>query len=118
MTATRIKKPEGSQTRSKGAMSPPSRRPKVEIVYCDVVSTPSFCVGYGESRRQPTDWMFEFRANVSADPRRGIAAFTYFATWRISPKLPGRLAAIVELKERARQKGIALLEVFDVWGPQ
>ena len=90
----------------------------VEVVYCDVVSTPCFYVGYYESRRQPTDWMFEFRANVQDDHLRGIRAFTYFATWRIASKLPGRLAAIVELKERALRKGIALLEVFGVWEPQ
>lgn len=105
MKSKRTKKPEASPR-------------KVEIVYCDVVSVPCFCVGYGERRRQPTDWMFDFRANVPADHQRGIAAFTYFATWRIAPKLPGRLAAIVELKDRAMRKGIELLEVFGVWGPQ
>ncbi len=94
------------------------KKVKVEIVFCDVVSTPCFFVGYGERRRQPTDWMFEFRANVRADHLRGIDAFTYFATWRIAPNLPGRLAAIVELKDRAMRKGIALLEVFGVWPPQ
>ncbi len=105
MKSNRIKKPAAS-----------ARRP--EIVYCDVVSTPCFYVGYGERRRQPTDWMFEFRANVPANHQRGIEAFTYFAQWRIAAKLPGRLAAIVELKERAMRKGIALLEVFGVWEPQ
>ncbi len=97
---------------------PKAKKPKVEIVYCDVVSTPCFCVGYGERRRQPTDWMFGFRANVAADFLRGIAAFTYFAWWRIAPNMPGRLAAIVALKDRAAAKGIELLEVFEVWGPQ
>ena len=89
----------------------------VEVVFCDWVGG-AFYVGYSERRRQPTDWMFDFRANVPANHQRGIEAYTYFAQWRIAAKLPGRLAAIVELKERAMRKGIALLEVFGVWPPQ
>ena len=103
--------------RIKEAETSSRRRPKVEIVFCDWVGG-SFCVGYGERRRQPTDWIFGFRANVAADFLRGIAAFTYFAWWRIAPNMPGRLAAIVALKDRAAAKGIELLEVFEVWGPQ
>ena len=74
--------------KSKRVKEPETSSRKVEIVYCDVVSTPCFYVGYGERRRQPTDWMFEFRANVPVNPLRGIEAYTYFATWRIAPKLP------------------------------
>lgn len=92
-------------------------RPKVEIAYCEM-STPAVIVGYGEDRRSAADWMFDFRANVPANHLRGIAAYTYFARWRITPNLPGRLAAIVALKERALRKGIMLLEVFDVRPPQ
>jgi len=95
---------------------PPAMR-DIEIVFCDLVA-PAVIVGYGEDRRSAADWMFDFRANVPANHLRGIAAYTYFARWRITPNLPGRLAAIVALKDRAMRKGIMLLEVFDVRPPQ
>ena len=101
-----------------------SQKPKtlkdIEVVFCDWVGG-AFYVGYSDPlpvRKFASDWIFDFRANVPANDQRGIEAFTYFAQWRIAPKLPGRLAAIVALKERAMKKGIELLEVFGMWGPQ
>ncbi len=92
-------------------------KPRPKIVFCEM-STPAVIVGYGEDRREASDWIFDFRANVPANPLRGIDAYKYFARWRIAPNLPGRLAAIVALKDRAMKKGIELLEVFEEWGPK
>ncbi len=88
----------------------------VEVVFCEM-DVPVMRIAHGEDRRGPDDWLFDFRANVPADHLRNIRAFSYVTRWRIVSNLPGRLAAIVALKERAMEWRITLLEVFGVWSP-